>query len=213
MGLRAIVRGAGGSRITRSANVEEQSAVADSPPGQAGALPPGLTAPPEVLALEEALAAAHSAFADVDGKRAALTVGLTTARDGAATATKAADCEREIFDEALAAHQIDGGPAPSRRALTTAEGAQRDAEDRVRALERRRPELDRIWRRARLDVLDAEQQVRHARNAARQVAIDALRPERAAIDVREGALFAAMHADLEAIAALRREADDLRRTG
>jgi hypothetical protein len=146
-------------------------------------------------------------------QRDALAVALVSAHGALADAKKTHDVALNAWGEALATQELSGGPEPSRKPLESAKTLLQDAELRVRALERRRPEVERIWRAARVAVLDAEEQALRVQIAADQEAIDALKPERLAIDTREAELFGRMRARMEQLAPLARERDDLRRQG
>jgi hypothetical protein len=212
MNLRTLLSFADkGSRISTTPDPEEKSAITDGPPRRPGRTAGPRPATPELGALEQEVAAAEAAYREADAKRSAHASALVAAGDGQATAMKLAEAERARFDDALAAHQLDGGPAPSRERLTAAEAAQRDAEDRVRALERRRPEIEQVWRRARIELLRAEEACERARAAALQSAINELAAEAEAQRARAAELSIEQQAILDRIPALVREADALRK--
>jgi chromosome segregation ATPase len=97
---------------------------------------------------------AQRAFDNVQRRKDTIEAELAAARSTLAQLEKALAQRSSEYAEARATRRLDGGPEPSRQALTAAETAVRDAEGEVRALERRRAELDDIVRAARKTLLD-----------------------------------------------------------
>lgn len=112
-------------------------------------------APRPTATAADPLTLAQAALTEVEARRDALEAALVSSRGGLAAAEKALEAARSTFGEALAEQELRGGADPARDAFDAAERGVRDAQSKLAALERRRPEVQEIWTSARRRLLDA----------------------------------------------------------